>query len=316
GGTASNIVVGRIAHGLMMMGRTPDTTNDEIYFNSIKAGVDSLPPGAKIFLNSAEFYSNTGGIENLMMLARFYPKYPEYADKTFLSVKGAFTLPAKPDCSMENMRKSVLNIQRALGPHKKFDLFQPARIDRNMANLVILLKEGHFAHIGLSECRADTLRRAHLVHPVTVAEIEVILWVYEAEHKKVVATAGGSGVSVLAYSPLGKGFFSGRFSSVADLPAGDASLQDNLSLVSALPLLAAEKGVTPAQLANAWVAALGAHVVLLPGFSAAARTLENCAAGDIALFAKEIEVLTGIADAGGVKGDRMAGGPEVDDLWG
>ncbi|KAJ7754521.1 aldo/keto reductase [Mycena metata] len=334
GGTASNIVVGRIAHGLMMMGRTPDTTNDETYFNSIKAGVDSLPPGAKMFLNSAEFYSDTGGTENLQMLARFYAKYPEYADKTFVSVKGAFTPPAKPDCSMENMRKSVFNIQHALGPHKKFDLFQPARIDRTMsieaimANLVVLLKEGHFAHIGLSECRADTLRRAHLVYPVTVAEIEVSLWAYEAEQKSVISTAGELGVSVLAYSPLGKGFFTGRFSSIADLPSydfrhyytrlKDGNLQHNLSLVSALPVLAAEKDVTPAQLAIAWVAALGAHIIPLPGSSVAARTLENCAAGDIALSAKEIGALTEIADAaaGGVKGDRMAGGPEVDDLWG
>jgi pyridoxine 4-dehydrogenase len=70
---------------------------------------------------------------------------------------------------MENLRKSVLTIERALGPHKKMDLYEPARIDRSikieaiMENLVVLLKEGHFAHIGLSECSAETLRRAHAV---------------------------------------------------------------------------------------------------------------------------------------------------------
>ncbi|KAJ7185494.1 aldo/keto reductase [Mycena filopes] len=332
GGTASNIVVGRVSHGLMMMGRTLDSSNDETYFASIKAGVDSLPAGAKMFLNSAEFYSSTWGTENLQMLARFYAKYPEYADKTFLSVKGSVKGPGKPDCSMENMRKSILTIQAALGPHKKVDLFQPARIDRSMsiedimANLVVLHKEGHFAHIGLSECRAATLKKAHAVHPVTAAEIEVSLWAYEAEQKKVIATAGELGISVLAYSPIGKGFLSGTVSSTATLPADDfrryytrlkdGNLEHNLSLVSALPVLAAEKGVTPAQLAIAWVAALGKHVIPLPGSSTAARTLENCAAGDIVLSDKEMEVLTSIADAGGVKGDRMAGGPEIDDLWG
>ncbi|KAF7325317.1 Aldo keto reductase [Mycena venus] len=324
GGTASDLTVGRVSHGLMMMGTTSDST-DEVCFESIKAGIDALPAGAKMFLNSGEFYSKTWGPENLDLLNRFFTKYPDYADKTFLSVKGAM-VGGDPDCSIENLRKSLINIQSHLGPHKKLDLYQPARIDVRLSiedimnNLVVLLKEGHFSHIGLSEVSAETLRRANAVHPVTAAEIEVSLWVYEPETRKVIETARELNISVLAYSPIGKGFLAGKYTSQADLPAGDYrthytrltgdALAHNMSLVSALPELAAQKGVTPAQLAIAWVAALGPHVIPLPGSSKAARTLENCAAGDIELSKEEMATLTAIAKAGGVKGGRMAGGAE------
>ncbi|KAJ6588747.1 aldo/keto reductase, partial [Mycena capillaripes] len=322
GGTANDIVVGRVSHGLMMMSRDPETTDDEACFAAIKAGVDRLPAGTKMFINSAEFYSNSWGPQNLELLNRFYTKYPEYADKTFLSVKGAMR-GMQPDSSMEYLRKCMDNVARALGPHKKMDLYQPARVDRTipieetMANLVVLLKEGHFSHIGLSECSAATLRRAHAVHPVTAAEIEVSVWAYEEETKKVIETARELNISVLAYSPIGKGFLTGKLTSIADLPANDwrahlsrtkdGNLDHNLRLVSALPALAEKKGVTPAQLAIAWVAALGPHVIPLPGSSRAERTLENCAAGDITLSTEETAALTKMAEAAQaeVKGDRM-----------
>ncbi|KAF7344514.1 Aldo keto reductase [Mycena sanguinolenta] len=350
GGTASKIPVGRVAHGLMMMGRTPEST-DEVCFASLKAGIDALPAGAKMFLNSGEFYSKTLGPENLEMLGRFFAKHPEYADKTFLSVKGRIR-NREPDCSMENLRNGMLTVQRALGTHKKMDLYEPARIDHSMSietimdNLVVLLKEGHFAHIGLSECSAETLRRANAVYPVAAAEIEVNLWTYEEETKKVIQTARELNIAVIAYSPIGKGFLTAlkaQPSGPALTPAGDyrarltrfkdGNLEHNLQVVSALPELATKKGVTAAQLAIAWVAALGPHVIPLPGssyayfavslltlsltlYSTAARTVENCAAGDIELSVDEIATMNAIAEARQVRGDRLAGGPELKHLWG
>ncbi|KAJ6495292.1 aldo/keto reductase [Mycena sanguinolenta] len=329
GGTASRISVGCIAHGLMMMGRTPEST-DEVCFASLKAGIDAMPAGAKMFLNSGEFYSKTLGPENLEMLGRFFAKHPEYADKTFLSVKGGIR-NREPDCSMENLRNGVLTVQRALGTQKKMDLYEPARIDHNMSietameNLLVLLKEGHFAHIGLSECNAETLRRANAVYPVAAAEIEVNLWTYEEETKKVIETARELNIAVVAYSPIGKGFLTGKLNP-ADLPTGDyrtrltrfkdGNLEHNLQVVSALPELAAKKGATAAQLAIAWVAALGPHVIPLPGSSTAARTVENCAAGDIELSVDDMATMNAIAEAGQVRGDRLAGGPELKHLWG
>lgn len=109
-------------------------------------------------------------------------------------------------CRAASIRQSVDNIQRALGPIKKVDLFEPARIDRKvpieelMETMTALVKEGKFSHIGLSECSADTLRKAHAIHPVTAVEIEVSPFSYEENQKKVIATAAELGISVLAYS--------------------------------------------------------------------------------------------------------------------
>lgn len=144
-------------HGLMRMHRTPHPVDDEECFKSIKAGVDALPSGTKAFLNSGashnlqhpyrswsgktigEFYARDSGTGNLEMLSRFFAKYPDYAEKTFLSVKGGLR-NMSPDGSYEKsswaahlhhwrligslecLRESVDNIQRALGPIKKVDL--------------------------------------------------------------------------------------------------------------------------------------------------------------------------------------------------
>ncbi|KAJ7078063.1 aldo/keto reductase [Mycena epipterygia] len=360
GGTASNVAVGRVSHGLMMLTATPEPSPDEDCFAAIKAGVDTLPPGTKMFLNSGmclfietascifligfsiirEFYSLNWGTENLELLARFYAKYPDYAEKTFLSVKGGVR-GREPDSSMENLRQNVLKIQKALGPHKEMDLYEPARIDRTipieqiMENLVVLRNEGYSTHIGLSECSADTLRRAHAASIPCNGCRDRSVWAYEAEQKKVIATARELSVSVIAYSPLGKGFLAGKLSSPADIPAGDYRIrltrfkEDNMAhnttIVSELSVLAAKKGVTLAQLSIAWVAALGPHVIPLLDLDPityagmlrrAARTLENCAAGDIELSAEDFAEITAIAEKGEVRGDGTAGGPEVEHLWG
>ncbi|KIK69358.1 hypothetical protein GYMLUDRAFT_214481 [Collybiopsis luxurians FD-317 M1] len=336
GGTAVNIPVGRVAHGLMGMTATwGNGVSDEEAFEAIKAGVDALPPGTKMFLNSGEFYGANFGPGNLQLLRRFYEKYPEYADKTFLSVKGALQWRGHqptPDCSIEGLRKSVDNIIKELGPIKKLDLFQPARIDRSlpietiMDNLVTLLKEGKFSHIGLSECLASTLRKAHAVYPVTAAEIEVSPWEYEENQKAVIATATELNISVLAYSPLGRGFLTGQIKSLSDLPEGDprtrfdkfkeANFNSNLALVDGLKAVANKKGIPAAQLCLAWVASLGPTVIPLPGSSKATRTLENLEGGDVELTKEELAAVQQVLDANPVAGERYLG-KQVDlFLWG
>ncbi|KAJ7150916.1 aldo/keto reductase [Mycena crocata] len=336
GGTASDVTVGRVAHGLMMMTWIPTPVPDEQCFAAIKAGIDALPTGTKAFLNSGEFYGKNMGTANLEMLSRFYAKYPEYADTTFLSVKGAFNTAADaygPDCSPEFIRKSVDNIQKALGPIKKMDLFEPGRIDRRvpvedmMQTLSALVKEGKFSHIGLSECNADTLRKAHAVHPVAAVEIEISPFSYEENQKRVIDTAAELGISVCAYSPLGRGFLTGKIKSQADLEEGDIrfrfsrfkeeNMKHNLTIVDALDALAKRKGITVAQLCIAWVAALGPSVIPMPGSSKATRTLENLAGGDIKLSAAEMAEINELIAKYGVKGDRSNGAPEAQmHLWG
>ncbi len=171
----------------MKMTLRPTPVPDEEAFAAIKAGVDVLPPGAKLFLNSgrfalilpspeltcvssAEFYGQGFSTGNLELVARFFDKYPDYADRTFLSVKGGM-LPGKivSDGSRENLRRSVDTILKALRGTKRLDLFQPARCDSNYEieqyaeSLNEMVKEGKFDHIGLSEVSAETVRRAHKV---------------------------------------------------------------------------------------------------------------------------------------------------------
>ncbi|KAF9068477.1 aldo/keto reductase [Rhodocollybia butyracea] len=328
GGTASHISVGRVAHGLMTMTTTPHPVSDEQAFEAIKAGVGALPAGTKMFLNSGEFYDNSWGTGNLKLLSRFFAKYPEYAERTFLSVKGGVR-ERTPDGSLECLRSSVDNINKELGPNKKLDLFQPARIDRNlpvemiMNNLVILLKEGKFSHIGLSECNANTLRKAHSVYPVTAAEIEVSAWEYGDNQKAVIAAATELNISVLAYSPLGRGFLTGR---IRSLSAGDPranfdrlkeeNLKTNLVIVDGLKAIADKKGIPMSQLCIAWVASLGPTMIPLPGSSKALRTLENLQGGDVKLTEEELKDIDQVLAANPVAGDRYFGKAVDVHLWG
>ncbi|KAF7340253.1 Aldo/keto reductase [Mycena venus] len=313
GGTASNVTVGRVAHGLMMMTWLPTPVPEEQCFEAIKAGIDALPTGTKMFLNSGEFYAMDMKTGNLEMLSRFYAKYPGYVDKTFLSVKGAIKNRA-PDNSAESLRQSVENIQRALGPNKKIDLFEPARIDRRVPVEDMMQN-------------FDTLRKANTIHPVTAVEIEVSPFSYEENQKKVIATAAELGISVIAYSPLGRGFIAGKIKSAADLQEGDIrfrysrfkdeNMKGNLPIVEALEALAKSKNITVAQLCIAWVAAQGSSVIPLPGSSKATRTLENLEAGEIVLDASELKELSDIIAKHGVKGDRGMGlTEEQQHYWG
>jgi len=335
GGTASDVTVGKVAHGLMMM--TWRDTNvplpDEEAFEAIKAGIDALPAGAKMILNSGEFYASDFSTANLQLLARFFDKYPTYAEKTFLSVKGG-GLPGSfvVDSSPANLRRSVDAINAALRGTKKLDLFESARVDPKypiedtIKVLAGLVKEGKFSHIGMSECNAETLKRAHAVHPIAVVEIEVSLWSYEEETKKVIATAQELGIAVAGYSPLGRGFLTGSIKTVDDIPAGDMRrmftrfreeyIKQNIAIVEELKVLAAKKKITPAQLAIAWVGSLGDHVIPLPGSSNKKRTLENVGGGDVVLTAEDKAEISKILAGHEVKGDRYFGNDAAAQLWG
>ncbi|KAH9857012.1 aldo/keto reductase [Lenzites betulinus] len=336
GGSASDITIGRIGHGLMMMTwRDPNfPLPEEEAFECIKAGIDALPAGVKMFINSGEFYGPNWSTANLLMLSRFFAKYPEYADRTFLSVKGGVG-QGGPDASPENLRRSVDNINACLGGIKRMDLFESARVDHRVPiedavrTLVQLKEEGKIGHIGLSECSAETLKRAHAVHPIAAVEIEVSLWSYEEEAKKVIETAKELGVTVVAYSPLGRGFLTGTIKDPKkDLAPGDMRLtftrfeeenfKHNMAIVDAIKVIAEKKGVTPAQLSIAWVASLGPHVLPLPGSCNKKRNLENLAAGEIVLTEAEKAEIAEVLATHTVKGGRYRDNvdPKALHLWG
>ncbi|KZT26310.1 aldo/keto reductase [Neolentinus lepideus HHB14362 ss-1] len=334
GGTASDVTVGKIGHGLMLMTWKEVPTPDEECFEAIMAGIDSLPAGVKMVLNSGEFYGHNLSTANLDMLARFFTKYPDYADKTFLSVKGGLKPQSfEPDASLDNLRRSVDAINAALKGTKQLDLFEMARVDRKITveeavkNMIVLIKEGKFSHIGMSECRAETLRRANSVHPITAVEIEVSPWAYEEEQKKVIAAAQELNITVAAYSPLGRGFLTGQIKSLDDIPEGDMrrhfgrfqphNFEHNLALVKDLSAVAERKKVSPAQLCIAWVAQLAPQMISIPGSSHKKRTLENLSAVQVDLSEQEMEEIGKILASHEIKGKRYQDVPdEVLNLWG
>lgn len=191
------------------------------------------------------------------------------ADGTFLGVNG------RPEYVKQACEASL----RRLGTDY-IDLYYQHRVDPNtpieetVGAMAELVKEGKVRYIGLSEAAPETIRRAHRVHPITALQTEYSLWSRDVEDE-ILPTVRELGIGFVAYSPLGRGFLTGRFRSVDDLPADDyrrnsprfqgENFNKNLELVRLIEDLAAEKGCTPAQLALAWVLARGEDIVPIPG---------------------------------------------------
>ncbi|KAH9957776.1 aldo/keto reductase [Russula dissimulans] len=314
GGAASHIVVAKVAHGLMRMTWTQTPISDTEAFAAIKGGIDALPPDVKMFLNSAEFYGPGLSTANLELLARFFDKYPEYADRTFLSVKGG-SVPGQlvADGSRENLRRSVRAILKALRGTKRLDLFVPGRLDSNYTIeyyarvLNEMVKEGKFDYIGLSTVGAETIRRAHKVMFVVAVENEVSLQSYDQPTKDAIATCKELGISIIAYSPLGRGLLIDHTKSRLDYGVGNLMRLFNRSqddFVAALSTIANRKGITLAQLSIAWVGALGNHMIPLPGSSNVKRTLENLHAGDVQLSVEDMAEIGQLLERRRGKGTR------------
>ncbi len=184
------------------------------------------------------------------------------------------------------------------------DLYYQHRVDPNtpieetVGAMAELVAAGKIRHIGLSEASAATIRRAHAVHPITAVQSEYSLWTRDVEGE-IRDTLDELGIALVAYSPLGRGFLSGRFSSPEELDENDfrrygprftgENLRENRKLAERVRELAAEKGITPGQLALAWVLARGEHVVPIPGTKRVSYLEENLAAADVSLSAEEVQ---------------------------
>ncbi len=189
------------------------------------------------------------------------------------------------------------------------DLYYQHRVDpdtpieETVGAMAELVQAGKVRYLGLSEASAETIRRAHAVHPITAVQTEYSLWTRDVE-QEILPTLQELGIALVAYSPLGRGFLSGRFSSQEELEDGDyrrhgprftgENLQQNLSLAERVRELAAERDITPGQLALAWVLSRWKHVVPIPGTKRVAYLEENLAAADVRLSEAEANA---IADA-------------------
>lgn len=199
------------------------------------------------------------------------------------------------------------------------DLYYQHRVDPDtpiedtVGAMSRLVEQGKVRFLGLSEAAPETLRRAQAVHPISALQSEYSLWSRDPEDE-ILAVCRELGVGFVAYSPLGRGFLSGRIKRFDDLDADDyrrhsprfqgANFTRNLDLVERIEKLAAEKGCTPGQLALAWVLAQGDDIVPIPGTTKRSHLEENFAAVDIELNDDELAAIDEIAPQGAAAGAR------------
>jgi aryl-alcohol dehydrogenase-like predicted oxidoreductase len=201
------------------------------------------------------------------------------------------------------------------------DVYYQHRVDPNtpieetVGAMAELVEQGKVRYLGLSEAAAETIRRAHAVHPISALQSEYSLWTRDVEDE-ILPAIRELGIGLVAYSPLGRGFLSGRIHSVDDLEASDfrranprfqgENFQKNLELVERVEELAAEKGCTAAQIALAWVLAQGEDIVPIPGTTRVKNLEENVAALDFELSDEELRDLEAVFPKGAAAGDRYA----------
>jgi aryl-alcohol dehydrogenase-like predicted oxidoreductase len=207
------------------------------------------------------------------------------------------------------------------------DLYYQHRVDPEVSieETVGAMKElvdaGKVRHLGLSEAAPDTIRRAHAVHPITALQTEYSLWERDPENA-ILATIRELGIGFVAYSPIGRGFLSGRFQSPDDFAENDfrqthprmsgENFAKNLELVEKVKEIAEEKGATAGQLALAWVLAQGDDIVPIPGTTKVKHLEENIAAVDIELSEDDLRRLDEVAPHGAASGDRYANMSSID----
>ena len=273
------------------------------------------------FLDTAEMYGpHTNEIQIGKALA-------DRRDKAFVATKFGIGFNAERtgltiDGSPANVRRAIEGSLKRLGMDH-VDLYYLHRVDANtpieetVGAMGELVKEGKVRFLGLSEASPATLRRGHAEHPITALQTEYSLWSREPEDE-LFATCDELGIGFVPYSPLGRGFLSGEIQSIDDLAEGDfrrtnprfmgENFQKNIDLVHAVAAIAADKGVTAAQLALAWVLAQGETLVPIPGTRRIRTLEENAAAADLVLTADDLARIESVFPKGAASGHRYAEG--------
>jgi aryl-alcohol dehydrogenase-like predicted oxidoreductase len=258
------------------------------------------------FLDTAQLY---GPLTNEELVGRAiqgrrdeYVIATKFARRTDEAVPGEMSTLGPLDGSPEHVHRSIDGSLRRLGTDH-IDLFYQHRVDPNVpieetvGAMGELVQEGKILHIGLSEAAPETIRRAHAVHPITALQTEYSMWSRDPE-VELLPLCRELGIGFVPYSPLGRGFLSGRFKSPDELDENDfrrsgprftgENLEANLRLASKVAEIAQEKGITPAQLALAWVLAQGEDLVPIPGTKRRKYLEENAASVDVELTADEL----------------------------
>jgi aryl-alcohol dehydrogenase-like predicted oxidoreductase len=258
------------------------------------------------FIDTAQLY---GPLTNEMLVGRAikghrdeYVIATKFARRTDSASPGDLSTLGPLDGSAEHVRSSIEGSLERLGTDY-VDLYYQHRVDphvpieETVGAMAELVAAGKVRHIGLSEAAPETIRRANAVHSITAVQTEYSLWSRDPE-AEILPTCRELGIGFVPYSPLGRGFLAGRFSSPDELDANDFrrhgprftgdNLEANLALAAKVKEIAAEKEVTPAQLAIAWVLAQGEDLVPIPGTKRRSYLEQNAAAVEVELTEEEL----------------------------
>lgn len=260
------------------------------------------------FLDTAEIY---GPFKNEELLGRFLREVNR--DRVVVATKFGFRID--PDGTRRGVDSSPANVRRAVeGSLKRLgidviDLLYQHRVDPNVpieetvGAMAELLRAGKVRTLGLSEAGPETLRRAAKVHPIAALQSEYSLWTRDVESNGVLAACRELGITFVPYSPLGRGFLTGAIQKLDDLDPSDwrrsnyprfqeNALQANLKIAGAVKELAAERGITSAQLALAWVLAQGQDMVPIPGTKRVRYLEDNMGSLNVKLGAADLKKIS------------------------
>jgi len=297
-----DLEVSAIGLGCMGMSAFYGSTDEE---EGVKTIQRALELGVN-FIDTAQLY---GPLTNEMLVGRAIKGHREeyviatkFARRTDSVTPGDISTIGALDGSAEHVLSSIEGSLERLGTDY-IDLYYQHRVDpqipieETVGAMADLVAAGKVRHIGLSEAAPETIRRANEVHPITAVQTEYSLWSRDPE-VGILPTCRELGIGFVPYSPLGRGFLAGRFSSPDELDENDfrrhgprftgENLEANLGLAAKVKEIAAEKGVTPAQLAIAWVLAQGEDLVPIPGTKRRSYLEQNAAAVEVELTDEEL----------------------------